>query len=401
MMQLADALEARAPDLARLLTMEQGKPLDQAMGEVGGTIAALRVFASMETRDTVLRDTPTERIVQQRAPLGVVAAIAPWNFPLLLMMMKIAPALITGNTVIAKPAPTTPLTLLLVGEIAAPILPPGVLATIADANDLGGPLSRHPDVAKISFTGSTATGRKVMESASSTLKRLTLELGGNDAALVLDDADVAGSAASVFQAATLNSGQICFAAKRAYVPASIYDDFCAELARLAKAATVGDGLEQGTQIGPIQNRQQFEKLKGYLEDARANGNVIAGGEAGESGGYFIPPTIVRDIPDNARLVREEQFGPILPVMRYDDLDEVIDRVNDSEYGLGGTIWTSDPQRGFDVARRVDSGMVWVNKHLDVQFDIPMNAAKQSGFGYECGQAGLEEFTQAKIINMAL
>jgi acyl-CoA reductase-like NAD-dependent aldehyde dehydrogenase len=401
MLQLADAFEARSPEFARLLTMEQGKPLAQAQGEIGGSVAALRVFADMETPSKVLRDSPTERIVQSRAPLGVVAAIAPWNFPMILMMMKVAPALITGNTVIAKPAPTTPLTMLLFGEVAATILPPGVLSTLADANDLGGLLTRHPDIAKVSFTGSTATGKKVMESASSTLKRLTLELGGNDAAIVLDDADLDSAAQSVFHAATLNSGQICFAAKRAYVPSSMYEEFCDRLAALAEGSVVGDGLQQGTSIGPVQNKQQFEKLKTYMEVARADGTIIAGGRISEGGGFFMDPTIVRDIPDDSRLVREEQFGPILPVLAYDDLDDAITRVNDSEYGLGATIWTSDPERAFKVAERIESGTIWINKHLDVQFDIPMSAAKQSGFGFENGQAGLEEFTQAKIINGAL
>jgi acyl-CoA reductase-like NAD-dependent aldehyde dehydrogenase len=381
---LADAMEARLPEFARLLTMEQGKPLPQAEGEIAGSIAALRVFSAMDTPLKTLRESATERVVQQRTPLGVVAAIAPWNYPMVLLMMKVGPALITGNTVIAKPAPTTPLTTLLLGEVAADILPPGVLATIADANDLAGVLTRHPDVAKVSFTGSTATGRKVMESAASTLKRLTLELGGNDAAIVLDDADVKVAAAAVFQAATLNAGQICLAAKRAYVPAEMYDAFCDELAALARTAVVDDGLKQGTQIGPIQNRQQFEKLKEFLSDAKANGKVIAGGEAGEDGGFFIAPTIVRDIGDDARLVREEQFGPILPVLSYTTLDEAIERANDSEYGLGGTIWTSNPQRALEVALKIETGTIWINKHLDVKFDVPTSGAKQSGLGYENG-----------------
>jgi acyl-CoA reductase-like NAD-dependent aldehyde dehydrogenase len=401
MLELADAFEARSAEFARLLTLEQGKPLPEAHGEIGGSIAALRVFAGMEAGSRMLRETPNERIFQHRTPLGVVAAIAPWNFPMILMMMKVAPALITGNTVIAKPAPTTPLTMLLFGEVASSILPAGVLSTIADANDLGAALTRHPDVAKVSFTGSTATGKKVMESAATTLKRLTLELGGNDAAIVLDDADLDSAAASVFHAATLNTGQICFAAKRAYVPSAMYDEFCNRLAMHAQNAVVGDGLEQGTSIGPVQNRTQFEKLKEYLTVAEADGKIIAGGQMQEEGGFFMSPTIVRDISDSSRLVREEQFGPILPVLAYDDLDDAIARVNDSEYGLGATIWSSNPERALEVAKRVESGTVWVNKHLDVQFDVPMSAAKQSGFGFENGQEGLEEYTQARMINVAL
>ena len=398
---VADAVAARMDEFARLLTQEQGKPLPQAMAEVGGAIYGLKAFAAMETGPKTLRESESERIVEQRTPLGVVGAIMPWNFPVLLMIMKVGPALITGNTMVAKPAPTTPLTALLFGEIAADILPPGVLNIIVDANDLGGVLTKHPDIAKVSFTGSTATGKKVMESVSSSLKRLTLELGGNDAAIVLDDADVKTVAPKIFEAAMSNAGQICLATKRVYAHSSVYDQLCDELARLAGEAVVDDGLTQGATIGPIQNKQQFEKVKGFLDDARANGKVIAGGAALERDGYFIAPTIVRDIPDSARLVREEQFGPVLPILSYDSLDDAIARTNDTEYGLGGSVWTSDPDRGFEVASKIQSGTVWVNKFLDLPFDVPFRGAKQSGIGAENGQEGLEEYTQARIINVAL
>lgn len=397
----ADAIEARQGEFARLLTQEQGKPLSQAEYEMAGTIGLLRTFAAMELKTEILRDDGANRIVRQWTPLGVVAAITPWNFPMLLLMMKLAPGLSAGNTMVAKPAPTTPLTTLLLGEVASEILPPGVLNVIVDQNDLGPLLTSHPDIAKVSFTGSTGTGKRVMQAAADTLKRITLELGGNDAAIVLDDADVNVVAPGIFQAATLNAGQVCLAAKRVYAPRALYDELCGALARLAEEAVVDDGEKQGTQIGPIQNRAQFEKLKGFLDDARENGSVIAGGAPLDREGYFIAPTIVRDIPDDARLVREEQFGPILPVLAYDDLDEVISRANDSEYGLGGTIWTSNPERAIAVAMKIDSGTVWVNKHLDLPFDVPFGGAKQSGFGAELGREGLEEFAQSKIINVAL
>jgi acyl-CoA reductase-like NAD-dependent aldehyde dehydrogenase len=400
LLRIADALEARSAEFARLLTEEQGKPLGHAAYEVGGAVAMIRAFTAMDLPVKVLRETAQELIVRQHSPLGVVAAITPWNFPLLLLMIKVAPALLAGNTVVAKPAPTTPLTTLLFGELCAQILPPGVLNVIVDQNDLGGFLTQHPDVAKVAFTGSTATGKKVMASVAGTIKRVTLELGGNDAAIVLDDVNVKETAAKIFQGAMVNSGQVCLAIKRVYVPDSMYEAMCAELASLASAHVVGDGLDAATQMGPLQNKTQFEKVKEFLEDARLHGTVIAGGNALPRDGYFIAPTIVRDIPDDARLVREEQFGPVLPVLKYSSLDDAIARANGTEYGLGATVWGSDTKRAYEVAQRIASGTVWVNKHLDLPPDIPFGGAKQSGLGTEMGQEGLEEFTQARIINMA-
>ncbi len=399
--RLAEALRPRVDEFARLLTREQGKPLDQAKYEVLGAIAALDYYAAQELLPKVLRESAKERIVEQRYPLGVVAAIAPWNFPLLLMVLKVAPALITGNVVIAKPAPTTPLTTLLFGAVAADILPPGVLQTLVDQNDLGGLLSQHPGIAHVSFTGSTPTGKKVLGSAADTLKRFTLELGGNDAAIILDDADLTKVAPSIFRGATANAGQICLAVKRVYAPRAMIDDLCAALGKLASEAVVGNGLEQGTSIGPVQNKAQFEKLLGFIAEARSEGTIVAGGEPLPGPGYFIAPTIVRDLPDDARLVREEQFGPVLPVLAYDDLDDAIARANDSDYGLGGTVWTGDVERGIAVASRIESGTVWVNKHLDLPFDVPFGGAKQSGIGRQQGIEGMEDFTQARIVNAAL
>jgi acyl-CoA reductase-like NAD-dependent aldehyde dehydrogenase len=400
LLALADALAAQSDRFARLLTREQGKPLAHATGEIAGSVALIRAFASMDLPLKVLKETDTTRIVQQRTPLGVVAAITPWNFPMALLMLKVPPALLAGNTVVVKPAPSTPLTTLRFGELCAEILPPGVVNVIADQNDLGGALTSHPDVAKVAFTGSTQTGKKVMASVAGTLKRLTLELGGNDAAIVLDDVDPKEVAPKIFNGAMVNTGQVCLAIKRVYAPDSLYEALCAELARLANAAVVGDGLDPATQFGPLQNKTQFEKVQGYIDDARAHGNVIAGGTPVKGRGYFVRPTIVRDIPDDARLVREEQFGPVLPVLRYTDLNDAIARANGTEYGLGATVWSSNPQRAYEVALKMDSGTVWINKHLDLPPDVPFSGAKQSGLGREMGQEGLEEFTQAKIINQA-
>jgi acyl-CoA reductase-like NAD-dependent aldehyde dehydrogenase len=397
--RLADALEAEKGAFARLLTQEQGKPLPQALGEIEFSVAALRYYAALDLPTEVLHEDAARKVVRLRKPLGVVAAITAWNVPMILLAVKVGPALLAGNTVVAKPAPTTPLTTLRFGELCAQILPPGVVNAIADQNDLGAVLTGHPDVAQVAFTGSTATGRKVMAGAAGTLKRLTLELGGNDAAVVLDDADPREVAPKIFAAAMAIAGQACVAIKRLYVHESLYDAVCAELGRLARQTVVGDGLEPGTQMGPLQNLAQFERVKGFLEDARHDG-TIGGGGLVEREGYFVRPTIVRDIPEGARLVREEQFGPVLPVLRYSDIDDAIARVNDTEYGLGGSVWSSDRERAFAVAARIDAGTVWVNKHLDMQPDTPFGGTKQSGLGVELGPEGLEEFTQTTIIHAA-
>lgn len=399
--RLGDAVEARRDDFARLLTQEQGKPLPQARGELDATLEALRYYAGQALAPRVLRETATDRIVEQHYPLGVVAAITPWNFPVLLLMLKMAPALMTGNTVIAKPAPTTPLTTLLLGELAAGIFPAGVFQTIVDDNDLGALLSGHRDVAHVSFTGSTATGKKVLGAAADTLKRFTLELGGNDAALLLDDVDVAAVAPRLFGAATYNAGQVCLATKRVYAPRAKVDALCEALGLLAARTALGDGLEQGVTMGPVQNRAQYDKLRALVDEASAEGTVVGGGAEVPGQGYFIAPTIVRDLPDDARLVRDEQFGPVLPVLAYDDLDDAIARINASDYGLGGTVWSGDLQRGLDAAARIESGTVWVNKNLDLPIDVPYGGAKQSGIGLQQGIEAMHDFTQLRIVNAAL
>jgi acyl-CoA reductase-like NAD-dependent aldehyde dehydrogenase len=400
LMKLADAIDAHTPELAPLLTQEQGKPLGGAFFELMVASANIRGLAALDLTDAVLSEDAQTRVIRQRRPLGVVAAITPWNFPVIMMVTKLTPALLAGNTVVVKPAPTTPLTSLRVGELCAEIFPAGVVNVIADANDLGNALTSHPDVAKVAFTGSTATGRKVMASAAQSLKRLTLELGGNDAAIVLDDVDPKQIAPKLFFAAMVNSGQVCLAAKRIFVPESIYDAVVAELGKLAAAAKVGNGLDEGIEFGPVQNRMQFEKVRAIIEDARKQGKIIAGGEPHQGPGFFIHPTIVSGLPDSARLVCEEQFGPVMPVLKYKTIDEAIERANSSEYGLGGTVWSKSTERAVEVAKRLDTGTVWINKHLDLPPGVPYGGVKQSGFGVELGQQGLEEFTQLRILNVA-
>jgi acyl-CoA reductase-like NAD-dependent aldehyde dehydrogenase len=334
-----------------------------------------------------------------RRPLGVVAAIIPWNYPLAIIGSKVPPALLAGNTVVLKPAPTTPLATLKLGEAIADLLPAGVLNIVTGADDLGDALTAHPAVAKITFTGSTATGRKVMANAASSIKRVTLELGGNDAAIVLGDVDIEAAARAIFDAAFANSGQLCCAIKRLYVHDSIHDRLCEALATLARAAVVGDGMAPDTELGPLQNRRQFERVTSLLADASAHGTVMAGGETSEKG-FFMRPAIVRDIADGARLVEEEQFGPLLPVLSFRDEDDALARANASPYGLSGSVWSADTARAAALAARLDVGTAWVNMHADATSIVPGTGAKQSGLGIELGEEGLLEFTQFQAISIA-
>lgn len=396
--EMADIIEANAGELARLLTSEQGKPLADATGEVMGMAAFFRYLGSLDLPMRVIEDSGERRVEAYRRPLGVVGAIIPWNYPLLILGFKLPPALLAGNTLVVKPAPTTPLSTLRFAELVANVLPKGMLNVIADANDLGGEMTTHPDIRKISFTGSSATGQKVMASAAQTLKRITLELGGNDAGIVLDDVDPKKVAPGIFEGAFQNSGQVCLAIKRLYVHESVYDELCEELVNIARNTVVDDGSKQGTKLGPLQNKMQYEKVKGFLEDARKNGHIVAGGKAMDRPGYFIEPTIVRDIKEGSKLVDEEQFGPVLPLIKYSGNEDVIRRANGTTYGLGASVWSSDTARAHKVAERIEAGTVWINKHLDMAPHIPFGGAKQSGIGTEFAEEGLAEFTQLQIIN---
>ena len=400
LIKMAEAIEANLESIARTLTSEQGKPIADAMGEVGGAAYFLRYYAGLEIPVEMIEDSEVRRVELHRKPLGVVAAIVPWNFPVLTAVNKAGAALLTGNTVVVKPAATTPLATLEIAALWQDIVPPGTVNIVTDKNDLGDVLTGHPLVRKISFTGSTNTGMKVMSAGSSTLKRMTLELGGNDSGIVLDDCDPDIVSQQLFDSAFANNGQVCIALKRLYVHDSQYDAVCAKLAEIAKTTVVGPGSQQGTKLGPVQNRVQYDKLKALIEETRDQGTIIAGGDSPEGSGYFINPTIVRDIADDARLVTDEQFGPVLPVMRYADINDVVERANNTSFGLGNSVWSADPERAGAVAERLDSGSVWINKHGDIGPNTPFAGAKMSGVGIEMGMHGLLEFTQAKVMNFA-
>ncbi len=395
------ALTEAAPEMARLFTQEQGRPVDFAQVEIAGAGDWLNTIADKRPPVDVHEDSDAQYIETSYVPLGVICGIAPWNFPVSLAVWKIAPALLTGNTMVLKPSPFTPLCTLKMGEIFSKILPPGVLNVITGGDDLGPWMTSHPGFAKISFTGSTATGKRVMESASKDLKRITLELGGNDAAIVMPDVDLDVVAEKIFFGSFFNTAQICVATKRLYVHEDVYDGLRDRLIAMAEGTKLGDGSEQGTTMGPIQNSRQFERVKDLLQDAKDAGlNVIECSDMPKAGGYFVPITIVDNPPEDSRVVQEEAFGPILPMLKFTDVDDVIERANDSEYGLAGAVWSADTDKALDIARQMETGTIWINHNLNLPAHVPFGGHKQSGFGIENGMKGLLEFMVPKSIYLA-
>ena len=402
---VADALEANIPELAGLLIAEQGKPMNGFAGlgagfELGGTVAWCHATAGLDLPVEVLQDNDTARIEVHRKPIGVIGSITPWNYPVLIAIWHSIPALRTGNTVVLKPSEYTPIATLRAVEIMNEILPPGVINIVTGDGSLGAAMSNHADIDKIIFTGSTATGKKIMESASCNLKRLTLELGGNDAAIVLPDTNVAEAAPKIFATAFINNGQTCAALKRLYVHEDIYDEMCTALTGIANSVTTGDGAGD-VDFGPVQNKAQFDRVCSMADDARARGaKFLSGGEPDAGQGYFYPATIVADVDDDAQLVREELFGPILPVLKFKDTDDALKRANSSPSGLGGSVWSADVERATQLASRLECGTAWVNNHAMIQPDAPFGGVKQSGFGVEFGRHGLEECTTIQTMQIS-
>lgn len=380
-------------ELMRLLTAEQGKPHAAAMGDVLSGANWCKVYGDMVLPVQVTEDSEDRRVEVRRLPIGVVGALAPWNFPVILAMLKAAPALVAGNTVVLKPSPFTPLTTLRIGELARDIFPAGVFNVISGGDALGPMMTSHPGIDKISFTGSSATGRRVMESASATLKRVTLELGGNDAAIIMPDVDVDTVAKQIFAAAFSNTGQICVAVKRLYVHADIYDRFAEALTQLIKSARIGNGAEQGVQFGPVQNHQQFARIKALVEEARAAGyRFLTGNETAEGPGYFLPLALIDNPPEDSRIVREEQFGPILPMLKFDDVNAVIRSANSTDYGLGGQVWSADIEQAAAIGAQLETGNVFINQIQSIYPHSPFGGHKTSGLGSEGGLEGLLSYT---------
>ncbi|WP_082936866.1 aldehyde dehydrogenase family protein [Pseudomonas citronellolis] len=395
--QFAQRLVDHADELAELFTLEHGRPLAMAKEEILGASFWINGIARLELPVEVVEETDTRRVEVHHEALGVVCALVPWNFPILLAAWKISHALATGNTMVLKPSPFTPLTTLRLGELTRDIFPAGVLNIISGGDHLGPLMTSHKGFAKISFTGSTATGKRIMESAAKDLKRITLELGGNDAAIVLPDVDVDEVALKLFMGAFFNSGQVCVACKRLYIHESIYECLRDKLHQLAQTLPIGDGMQPGVLFGPIQNLPQYRRVLQLRDEARDAGLVLLEGAAVPERGYFMPLTLVDNPPEDSRVVVEEAFGPILPLLRFSNVDEVIARANASDYGLAGAVWSKDVDQALEIAKRLETGTVWINQNLESSPMVPLGGHKQSGLGVENGVAGLMEFTQPKSI----
>ncbi|MFX4294005.1 aldehyde dehydrogenase family protein [Streptomyces bohaiensis] len=385
----ADAVEAAAGDLAPLLTREQGKPLAESRAEVARTAARLRWFAGLTPRTRVVDDgRPVHSEVRWRS-LGPVAAIVPWNFPLQLAAAKVAPALAAGNTVVLKPSPYTPLATRLLVATLATVLPENVLTVVTGREPLGARLAAHPGIAHVTFTGSVPTGRAVAGAAATSLARVTLELGGNDAAVLLDDVEVDRIADRLFWAAFRNCGQVCMAVKRVYVPARRHAEVVEALAERARSTAVGPGLDSASRIGPLNNAAQRDRVAELTARALADGaRAAAGGRTPDRPGWFFAPTVLTDVPPDSPVVTEEQFGPVLPVLPYRSLDEAVAAANSTGYGLGGSVWGTDPDRAAAVAERLDCGTAWVNHHAELSLAQPFAGTKDSGVGVAGGPWGL-------------
>ncbi|HEY1853262.1 MAG TPA: aldehyde dehydrogenase family protein [Solirubrobacterales bacterium] len=401
MLAAAGSVEAETEELAALLTTEQGKPLAEAEGEVRAVVAWMRYFAGLEVEDEVIREDESAVVRRLRRPMGVVAAIASWNYPLLIAAMKLAPALRAGDTVVLKPSPYTPLATARTAELMARGLPPGVFEVVTGGDEVGAWMTAHPIPRKVSFTGSIGAGKLVAAAVAPDLKRVTLELGGNDAAIMLEDAEPAVLAPQVFAAAFRNCGQICSAIKRVYVAEPIYEEVVEAFAERARELRLGPGLDRETEMGPINNPPQLTRVKELVEDALAGGGTaLAGGTVLDRPGYFFAPTIVADVAEGTRLVDEEQFGPALPVMPFKRVEEAVERANSTRFGLCGSVWSADPDRAALVAQELDCGTAWVNTHLGVGPDQPFGGHRWSGIGLENGLPGVESFSDSQTLVVA-
>ena len=399
--KVAQILGENSEYLAELITREQGKPLSGpgSRFEMQACVGWTQVPASLELPPEVVYEDDERKDTLHRVPLGVVAAIAPWNWPLMIAIWQIIPAIRMGNTVVLKPSEYTPIATLEMVRLINQALPAGVLNTVTGDGTIGSKLTHHPDISKIMFTGSETTGRRIIEASAKSLSPITLELGGNDAAIVLPGTNIKDIATDLFWGAFLNMGQTCACIKRLYVHEDDYEAVMSELSLIASQTKMGDGMDESVLIGPLQNKMQFEKVRELISDAQANGCDIQ--EFGEvpGKGYFLPITLVGNIEDGQRLVDEEQFGPALPIIRYRELEDALESANRLEAGLGASVWTDKPEEASELATRLEAGTVWVNQHGAIHPMVPFGGNKASGYGVEFGIEGLKAVTQSRVISI--
>lgn len=403
LLAMADVIERNHAELSELITREQGKTQSGpgANFEVAGAVAWTRVTAGLSLPKETIQDDENGTITIVHKPIGVVGSITPWNWPLLIAVWHIIPALRVGCTVVIKPSPFTPLSTLKLVELMNPLLPAGVLNVVTGGPEIGAHIVEHPGIDKIVFTGSIATGKAIMASASRSLKRVTLELGGNDAGIVLPGTDVSPLLEKMFWGAFLNAGQTCAAMKRLYVHESQYDEVVAALADHVAGITVGNGIDPESLIGPVSNKMQLDKVIAYVEEARARGaRIVTGGHRVEGPGFFYPLTVIADVTDDMQVVKEEQFGPVLPIIKYKTIEEAIERANSLDVGLGGSVWSNDATAAATWAARLECGTAWVNQHGAVHPLAPFGGIKCSGIGVEFNVAGLKEYTSVQVVNIA-
>jgi len=394
LLKIAESLEAAKEVLARLLTTEQGKPLHESIREIDAIASVFRLYSTMSIETEIVRDDENAKITVGQEPYGVCALILPWNYPVGLLGWKLAPCLLAGNSAIVKPSQYAPLAVMKCIEIMSEFIPKNLVQVIPGGDEIGQYIVSQSGISRISFTGSQGTGRKIMQSAADGFPKITLEMGGNDAAIILPDCDLEKRFESIFLGCFFNAGQICVAIKRIYVHESLAPELISRFKDKAEALKVGNGLEPGIQMGPINNEPQLLKIEDLVEDARkAGAKIVCGGERTSGPGFFFQPTVVTDLDDSFALVKEEQFGPVIPILTYLEIDDVIARANGTGYGLGGSIWTEDIVIGEKLAQKLECGTVWLNAHMIVEHSAPFGGWKQSGMGRELGDAGLKEFLQ--------
>ncbi|KAI0535848.1 aldehyde dehydrogenase [Xylaria digitata] len=392
------ALKSHADDFIRLLVDEQGKPPFWAKNEFEAAILFLKGICSLSLPTETIEDTKERKIVTHYVPIGVAVGIAPWNYPIMMGTAKMAPALLTGNAFILKPSPFTPYCSLKLAELGMHFFPPGVFQVLSGEDDLGPLLTTHPGVGMVSFTGSASTGKKVMKQCSETLKRVTLELSGNDPAIICADVDPVAVASKIALFAFCNAGQICMALKRVYVHDSVYSQVLSAVIEAAKSLKVGTDADSF--LGPVANEAQFERLKGLYADIETSGLKIAVGGTKplvDKKGYFFPATVVDNPPDNATIVEQEQFGPVLPLLKWSDESDVINRANNADTGLGASVWTRDNAQAIRIANQLEAGNVWINTHAEIAPSTPFGGHKQSGLGVEWGVEGLKAYCNLRAV----